>query len=55
MEFKHPPVFQCQVSQDAEHVFSKSIDTVDVLKKQPIQNDHPSGTSTRFLYLRSVY
>lgn len=39
------PVFQRQVVQDAKDLFSTSIDTIDVMKKQPKQGGHPNGNS----------
>lgn len=55
MDFTHTPVFQRQVSQDSEHVFSTSFDTVDVMKKQLKESGHPNGMPIHFALQRNVY
>ena len=55
MDFTHPPVFQRQVFQNSEHVFSTSFDAVDVMKKRLKQSDHPSGMPIHFAIQCNVY
>lgn len=55
MDFKHPPMFQRQVSQDAKPVFSTSIDIIDVMKKLSKQRGHPNGTPIHLAFLRNAY
>ncbi|MCJ1422214.1 hypothetical protein MMC29_000093 [Sticta canariensis] len=55
MDFTHPPVFQRQVSQNLEHVFSTSFDAVDVMKKRLKQSGHPNGMPIHFALQRNVY
>lgn len=44
MDFKHPCVFQRQVSQDADLIFSTSVETVEVIKKQLKQGGRQDGS-----------
>ena len=43
MDSKHPLAFESQVVQDADLVFSTSIDTVEVLKRQSKHSGHRNG------------
>ena len=51
----YPPVFERQVSQNSEHVFSTSFDAVDVMKKRLKQSGHPNGMPIHFALQRNVY
>ena len=43
MNTKHPLVSERQVSQDADLVFSTSVEAVEVLKRQSKHSGHTNG------------
>lgn len=53
MDYQCLPVFQRQVVRDAKYLFSTSIDTIDVMKKQPEQGGHPNGNSILSALMRT--